>query len=173
MPAITPPQTTAPLRRRLFCMVYEAMLLFGIIFSADLLLLLLSHSLPALGSRLTQQIWLFLVVGAYFTYCWSRSGQTLAMQTWRIRVSDLGGGKLPLAKALVRYMLAWMWFLPALAIAYEFELHTWSMVAAIALGMLAWALTAYLDTDRQFLHDRLAKTRLNEVPGNSKADLNA
>ena len=31
---------------------------------------------------------------------------------------------------------------------------------AIVIGMVAWALTAFLDKDRQFLHDRLAGTRL-------------
>jgi len=30
--------------------------------------------------------------------------------------------------------------------------------------MVAWALTMYLGPDRQFLHDRLARTRLVRLP---------
>jgi uncharacterized RDD family membrane protein YckC len=32
------------------------------------------------------------------------------------------------------------------------------------VGVLAWGLTAFLDRDRQFLHDRLAGTRLVLLP---------
>ncbi|MEB0140044.1 MULTISPECIES: RDD family protein [unclassified Undibacterium] len=158
-----PSLTTPALRRRLLCMVYEAMLLFGIVFSVGFVFDVLSQSHNALALRHARQICLFVVIGAYFVFCWSRSGQTLAMQTWRIRVTDLDGSRLPLPKAVLRYLLAWLWFVPALALAYQFELQGWNMVIALALGMLAWAMTVRMSPDGQFLHDRLAKTRLTEV----------
>lgn len=158
------PVLTAPrLRRRLICMLYEAMLLFGIVFAADWALDVLTQSRHALALRHVRQLWLFLVIGAYFVFCWSRSGQTLAMQTWRIRVVDLDGGKVPLIKAVVRYCLAWMWFLPALGLVYQFGLKQWAMVLTVAAGVAGWGLTAWFDKDGQFLHDRLAKTRLMEI----------
>ncbi|MBI3285782.1 MAG: RDD family protein [Burkholderiales bacterium] len=144
-------------------MVYEAMLLFGIVFASDWIFDVLTQSRHALALRHARQFWLFLVIGMYFVFCWSRSGQTLAMQTWRIRVVDLDGGKLPLIKAIVRYCLAWMWFLPATALVYQLGLKQWQMVLAIVAGLIGWALTAHFDKNGQFLHDRLAKTRLIDV----------
>jgi uncharacterized RDD family membrane protein YckC len=41
----------------------------------------------------------------------------------------------------------------------------WVVLANIAL----WAATAWLDPNRQFLHDRLAGTRLIELPKPSRA----
>ncbi|MFZ6639737.1 RDD family protein [Undibacterium sp. TC4M20W] len=156
---------TAPaIRRRLICMVYEAMLLFGIVFVSGFIFDVITQSRHALTLRHTRQFWLFLVIGAYFVFCWSRSGQTLAMQTWRIKVVDLDGGKLPVVKAIVRYCLAWMWFLPAMALDHQLGLKEWQMAGVVIAGMLAWAYTARFDKQGQFLHDRLAKTRLIHIP---------
>ena len=153
-------------------MIYEGMLLFGIVFVSGWIFDVTTQSRHALTLRHARQFWLFFVVGAYFVFCWSRSGQTLAMQTWRIKVTDLDGGKLPVVKAIVRYCLAWMWFLPAAALVYQLGLKQWPMVIVIALGMLAWAMTSRLDKNGQFLHDRLAKTRLIHIPAeiDRKAD---
>ncbi|MFZ6774488.1 RDD family protein [Undibacterium sp. SXout7W] len=145
-------------------MVYEAMLLFGIVFVASFLFDVITQSKHALMLRHLRQFWLFLVVGCYFVFCWSRSGQTLAMQTWRIRVTDLDGGKLPVIKAIVRYCLSLMWFLPAMGIAYQLGLKEWPMMVTVAIGIAGWAMTARLDKNGQFLHDRLAKTRLVHIP---------
>ena len=41
-------------------------------------------------------------------FLWRRSGQTLAMQTWRTAGLDLDG-KNPIDSAVVRYCLAWLW----------------------------------------------------------------
>ena len=46
-----------------------------------------------------------------------------------------------------------------------FGLHARGEIAiALAVGIVLWALTALLDKDRQFLHDRLAGTRLVQLP---------
>jgi uncharacterized RDD family membrane protein YckC len=144
-------------------MVYEAMLLFAVAFVAGLIFDIWTQSRHALTLRHARELWLFLVMGAYFVFFWSRSGQTLAMKTWSIRVVDMNQAQLPVVKAIVRYCLAWMWFLPGLALAYQFDLKSWSSIVVVCLGMAAWALTAVFDKDKQFLHDRLAKTRLINV----------
>jgi uncharacterized RDD family membrane protein YckC len=143
-------------------MLYEGMLLFGLVFVTILVFNFLSKSRPVL------QVLLFLVIGFYFVYCWTRSGQTLAMKTWRIRVTDLDGQPLPRIKAIVRYVLSWMWFLPALALSYQFNLQKTEAIVAIFAGLAGWALTALLDPERQFMHDKLAKTRLTELPASTK-----
>lgn len=141
-------------------MVYEAMLVFGVVFIAGLLFDTLTQSRHALTLRHTRQFWLFIVLGAYFLYFWMRGGQTLAMKTWHIKLEAPGLASVPFAKAALRYLLAWMWFLPAMAFNFAFGLKGWEGVGAIATGICLWALTAILDKDGQFLHDRLAGTRL-------------
>ncbi len=160
------------IRRRLTSMIYEGLLLFGLAFAAGLLFDVLSNSKHALNLRHLRQAWIFLVFGTYFVYCWHRSGQTLAMKTWRIRVVNDDGRPLPLIKAIVRYFLAWLWVLPGMAVGYQLGLKEWAMLAPLSISMLAWAATAKFSPDGQFLHDILAKTRLIERPvTNSDKDL--
>lgn len=156
--------TTPSLKRRMASMMYESLLLFGVIFVADILLDVLTQSRHALKLRDLRQLWLFLVIGAYFTFFWCRSGQTLAMKTWRLRVVGADGLRLTLPRAMLRYVLAWLWFLPAMAIDHAFGLKGWPSMAVLAAGMLAWMWTARLDGEGRFLHDRLAGTRLIDAP---------
>lgn len=150
----------ALLKRRLACMLYESMLVFGVVFIAGLLLDTLTQSRHALTMRHTRQFWLFLVLGAYFLYFWMRGGQTLAMKTWHIKLEAPGTASVPFSNAALRYLLAWMWFLPAMALNFALGLKEWEGIGVIAAGMCLWALTAKLDKDGQFLHDKLAGTRL-------------
>lgn len=141
-------------------MAYEALLLFGIVFVAGWLFDTLTQSRHALMLRHARQFWLFVVLGVYFIFFWTHSGQTLAMKTWRIRLVAVEKMRVPLYRALIRYLLAWMWFLPAMAIDYAFGLKGWSSIGIIIIGMVTWAALSRTDKNGQFLHDRLAGTRL-------------
>jgi len=152
--------TTPNLQRRLLCMIYEGMLLFGVLFVTGLVFDISTQSRNASMYRHYREIVYFLTLGAYFVYFWTRSGQTLAMKTWHIKVVDLDNKRLPVVKACVRYVLSWLWFLPGIAIAYQFQLKNWNMVIPIAINVIAWALTSRLNPDGQFQHDVFAKTKL-------------
>jgi uncharacterized RDD family membrane protein YckC len=54
--------------------------------------------------------------------------------------------------------------LPALLVSLVFGLHQWQALGAVGAGIVLWALTAFLDKDRQFLHDKLTGTRLVQLP---------
>ena len=128
--------------RRLAGLCYEALLLSAVL----TVTLILPHVLlGAFGHRLATPpvLWahLFLVLLVYCVWFWSHGGQTLAMKTWRIRLLTPAGLPVRPAQALLRYLLCW----PSLALG--------------GVGSL-WAL---VDRDRQFLHDRLAGTRLVAV----------
>jgi uncharacterized RDD family membrane protein YckC len=144
-------------------MVYEAMLLFGVLFIAGWLFSTLLQQRHALYLRSALQEWLFFVLGAYFAWFWSHGGQTLAMKTWRIRVVQADGRPLSLWRAVFRYLLSWLWFFPGLIAAWLLGAHGWMLVLIPAANVLVWSLTIYLDPDRQLLHDRLAGTRLVTV----------
>jgi uncharacterized RDD family membrane protein YckC len=156
---------TPTVRRRLIAMVYEAFLVLAVnMFAVALFLILTGHRhAPVYQHGL--KFFLFLVTAAYFVHFWTDSGHTLAMKTWRIRLVMDGHQRIPFRVAALRYVLAWGWFLPALIVCSVFGLTSKVQVpVAIALGMLAWGLTAFLDKDRQFLHDKLAGTRLVSLP---------
>ena len=120
-------------------MVYESILLLGVLSVS----FMLPHLALGIGYGITLPGWIlwahvFIVLGVYFAWYWHHGGQTLAMQTWRIQLSTPGGAAPSLMQLTLRYLLAW----PSL----------------ICLGIgLFWAV---FDRDRQFLHDRLAGTRL-------------
>ena len=137
MAAQTQP-VAAGIVRRLIAMLYEAFLLFAVMFFAGLAFR--GAASAALSGQTLHlfQLYLFLAVGLYFMWCWLRGGQTLAMKAWKLRLESAAGGPMTAAQALARYLLAWI------------------SLAAAGTGFL-WAL---FDRDRQFLHDRIAGTRI-------------
>jgi uncharacterized RDD family membrane protein YckC len=116
-------------------MLYEALLAFAVAFFAAWLFFFASGGRDATRGWLRAELQLFILVvlAAYFLWCWLRGGQTLAMRAWRIRLVDVTPGR-----AVLRFLLA---------------------LVLLPLSIL-WAL---VDRERQFLHDRLAHTRLIDV----------
>ncbi len=163
-PTHAPSLPTPTIKRRVTVMVYEFFLLFAVEMLAVLVYLLLTGNRQEPLFQHGLKLWLFVVTGLYFTWCWRDSGHTLAMKTWRIKVVQAGHARLPWRTAIVRYLLAWCWFAPALIVCAAAGLHAKGEIAiALAVGIFLWALTAFLDKDRQFAHDRLAGTRLVQL----------
>jgi len=141
------------------CWLYEGMLLFGVVFITGYLFSTLSQTRNALDNRHGQQAFLFLVLGIYFTWFWSK-GQTLAMKTWNIRVVDAQGHSLTQARALARYVLSWLWFLPPLLLTGVLGISGLEAVVIVLGWVLVWALLSRFHKLGQFVHDALAGTRL-------------
>lgn len=156
-------------RRRLYSMAYEAMLLFGVLFAAGLLFSTLLEQRHAMHLRATLQDWLFFVLGTYFVWFWVHGGQTLAMKTWQIRLVNADGTPIKPLRAVARYLFAWGWVLPGLALAWAMGARQWMLLLIPMANVLAWALTACLDPTRQFLHDRLVGTKLVDMKTASQA----
>ncbi len=154
------PGLTAPsLRRRMACWLYEGMLMFGVVFIAGYLFSTLTQTRHALDNRHLQQGFLFVVFGIYFTWFWAK-GQTLAMKTWHIRVVDRQGHALSQPRALLRYLLSWLWLLPPLAVSGLVGLPGGELTVLLFGWIAIWALLSRFHPERQFLHDALAGTRL-------------
>jgi len=127
---------------RLLSLAYESVLLFGILFVASYLFLAIARDAQSGLPRLLFQVYVLAVCGAYFVFCWASSGQTLPMKTWRIRLVTEQGKPLAVGRAFQRYLVA---------------------VPGVLSGIgVLWAL---VDRDRQFLHDRLAGTRIIKDEG--------
>jgi uncharacterized RDD family membrane protein YckC len=141
------------------CWLYEGMLMFGVVFIAGYLFSTLSQTRNAMDNRHPLQAFLFVIFGIYFVWFWSK-GQTLAMKTWNIRVSDVQGASISQLRALLRYALSWLWFLPPLVAAAVFQISGAESIV-ITLGWIAvWALLSRFAPDGQFWHDIWAGTRL-------------
>lgn len=149
------------LLRRMAAFVYEGVLLFGVTMGVALVYGIVTDQRHALQGATGLQIALFATLGAYFVYFWSRQGQTLAMRTWRLRLETVAGHRPSAARAAARYLLAWLWFLPALAALRLAGLHGAGVATVMLLaGVAAYAGLARLRKDRQFFHDVVCGTRL-------------
>ena len=148
------------IRRRLASLVYEALLLFGSVFFAGYLFGTLTQQRSGLTHRHLLIVWLALVLGIYFVWCWTHGGQTLPMKTWRLRLVGPRGEPVSPARAMARYGLGWLWFLPPLALHPVFALPLPVTLGATAAWFVLWAAAARLDPGRQFPHDRMAGTRI-------------
>jgi uncharacterized RDD family membrane protein YckC len=49
-----------------------------------------------------------------------------------------------------------------------FDLQHWTALGAIGVGILAWSSTALFTGNGQFLHDKLAGTRIVQLPAPEK-----
>jgi uncharacterized RDD family membrane protein YckC len=157
----------ASLGRRLGALIYEALLLAALVLIAGFLLApLVSPTapgerqlhVPGLAGRAFEFCALVAVGGAYCVWSWSGGRRTLAMKTWRVRLVRADGTPPDARIALVRYAAAWLG--PALALGAYVALRP-AGLGAHALWLVAFGfLWAFVDPGRQFLHDRIAGTRL-------------
>lgn len=143
------------------CFIYEGVLLFGVLMIAALLYGLVTQQRHALVGSTGLRVFLFFVLGLYFVYFWTRSGQTLAMLTWHLRLVTHDLRPVSVPRAVCRYLLCWLWFLPALATVHGMGLKGgWPVASALITGVLAYAALTRLHPERQFWHDTVCRTRL-------------
>jgi len=149
------------LLRRMAAFMYEGVVLFGVVFVAGYFFSAMTQQRHALQGQHALQAFLFAVLGIYFAWFWSRGGQTVAMKAWHIRVLDLQGRPLTQARALARYVLSWLWFLPALLSAWLLGVHsTAAIFGCLIAGVVAYALLSRIQPQQQFLHDVICGTQL-------------
>lgn len=153
----------ASLPRRLGAALYESLELAAIVLLGGALSLPFGSSEQPLGvpSPIVRTSTGVLVLGLVTFYCaslWSGGRRTLAMRTWRMHLVGLSGDALSWSRALVRLAAASLGTFAALLAYVPLHHQGWGAQAAWCLGVnFAWAL---VDRDRQFLHDRLAGTRM-------------
>lgn len=161
--------STPGLLRRLAAIVYDSLLVFSLMFAATGIYQLFAHwltdPLPAsappgatvtTGDVITQlepiasgswyTLYLLLVMYGFFAWFWRRSGQTLGMQAWRLRVDDIEGGRISYRQTVIRFAGAW--------------------VSALSFGLgYLWVL---FDRDKCSWHDRLSHSRVVQLPKRKK-----
>ena len=161
--------STPGLLRRLAAIGYDSLLVFSLMFAATGIYQLFAHwltdPLPAsaqpgttvtTGDVITQlepiasgswyTLYLLLVMYGFFAWFWHRSGQTLGMQAWRLRVDDIEGGRISYRQTVIRFAGAW--------------------VSALGFGLgYLWVL---FDHDKCSWHDRMSHSRVVQLPKRKK-----
>ena len=156
--------------RRLAASLYESLLLAALALLVGFALVPVLSGAPALPADegalplltpAAQAIsfgCLFAFLGAYCVWGWSGGRRTLPMKAWRLAMESTERAPVSLYRSALRYA-AW-WIGPAFAIGAYVGLRPlghgrWAL-ALLALNY-AWVL---VNADRQFLHDRIAGTRM-------------
>lgn len=124
------------------CFIYDALAVVALCFVSALVVIILIGDASYGLKRYLLQVVLWLAIGIYFVWCWKKTGQTLAMKTWQLKLVNKDGKLLPLNLAMARYVLS-----------------TLSLML-FGLGFL-WAM---VDPDHLYLHDRLLNTHIIFVP---------
>lgn len=166
---VAPALNTASLWRRFGAFVHELLFLVAYLFIVGLIFASLSGESMSVGRpqvltgpiAIFQQTYLFLSVGAYFIYFWINGRRTLAFKTWQLQLASVEGGPVVLKQAVIRYLATWIG--PALGLGM-FMLIGARGSAWWILGVFANFLWAFADPARQFLHDRIAGTRVMRAP---------
>ncbi len=145
--------SAASVWRRIMCIAYEGVILFGVTFFFAYGFSALTQFKAAPGPlRDIFQLFMVLVYAAYFGYFWSNGRRSLPMKTLQIRLTRQDGGALGPGRALWRYFLA--------GTMYALCFAGMKLAAIALLGLLVPVAYAFFNKDRSALYDLLAGTKL-------------
>ena len=164
--------TPAGLARRLVALLYDALLVVALAFVVTFAMLPLTHGEAILTSSQgaiggAYRALLCAVAFGYFGWCWTRTGQTLGLKAWRMRLETDIGGRLDWTGAAARFLLgAGLGVLAGIGLWYlrtpGSSLHR-AGAALLAAPLVANFLWMYVDPARRSLLDVAGKTRVVRV----------
>lgn len=134
--------------KRILIIVYESFLLFAVYVLTGLPItfafkIIWDPTIPTLQqpTYVLYLLYVLVVFFLYFGYCWTRTGQTLAMKAWRCKVSNPDGSKISWSQAFKRYVVA---------------IVSWGI---FGLGFLL----SLIRKDRSTLHDLISNSYLYKI----------
>lgn len=128
--------------RRLMAMIYDGLLVIAICLGVAIVATAINRGgvMSPLGRALEQSA-MFCANYLFFAYFWTKIGQTLGMQAWRLRVQTFDGQRLNWTQSLIRFLGAIISWAP-LGLGYLWILFTderlawhdrWSQSSVVAL----------------------------------------
>jgi uncharacterized RDD family membrane protein YckC len=161
------------IKRRIALNLYEMLVLFGVLaftFLVPHLIIGVLFEVTAPSAILMAHM--YLVLAFYFMWYWTKTGQTLAMQTWRIQLINEDGAIMKRSQALMRFAIGSLWLIPAALLLFiNIRMNpTASMGGSVSIiffsiTLFLWPLSAVLDRkNRQSIPDRWSGTRLVQLP---------
>jgi uncharacterized RDD family membrane protein YckC len=130
---------SATLVRRLLSMLYDGLLIIAHWMVLGCIGVAINHG-QAVEGPLFKSV-LFIASYLFFAYFWTRSGQTLGMIAWNLRVETVAGGRISWMQALIRFMVA--------------------IPSALLLGAGYWWML--LSDERLSWNDRISDTRVVQL----------
>ncbi len=136
----------AGLFRRLAGILYDLLLLAGVLFVATALVLPFTGGEAVRPHQWLYTVYLLAVTFLFFGWSWTHGGQTLGMKAWQLKVRTAEGGTVDWRRATLRMLAACL---------------SWGL---LGLGYI-WIL---VDREHLAWHDRLSATRVvRERPSGS------
>lgn len=161
---------SAPLR--LLGVLYDGMLVLALLFLVSMVLIMIgtsffgqvgvnasdSQTLPLWYKNFVQRPFFVLTLVGFYGVFWRKSGQTLGMQTWRLKTLSLDGRLLTWRQCFLRVICACI--LPFVCAQISFWLHKSQMAVSFSLtaGFLLNYLFCYVHKNGLALHDVLSRT---------------
>lgn len=130
------------LLHRCGAMFYDFLLVFGVLFFFSTIAVFINKGQTIEAGNIGFTVYLITIAFLFFGFFWTRSGQTLGLRTWRLRVQQIDGSNITWTQALARFCGAILSF------------------SAFGLGYL-WIL---FNRKRLAWHDMLSSTRVVIVP---------
>jgi uncharacterized RDD family membrane protein YckC len=130
--------------RRIAALVYDLMIVIAVMFAVLAVGVALNDGEPVSGP--IYQSALLVSVFVFNAYAWTKSGQTIGMMAWRLRVQTLEGYSLSWTQSLVRFFAAGL------------------SIACLGLGYF-WIL---FSDQRLSWHDQISQTRVVQLPPKKK-----
>jgi uncharacterized RDD family membrane protein YckC len=161
------------IKRRIALNLYEMLVLFGVLAFAFLVPHLTIGVLFEVTAPPTiLMAHLYLVLAFYFMWYWTKTGQTLAMQTWRIQLVSEDGSIMKRSQALMRFAIGSLWLIPAALLLFiiikmnpSISMGGSVSIIFFSITLFLWPLSAVLDRkNRQSIPDRWSRTRLVQLP---------
>jgi uncharacterized RDD family membrane protein YckC len=161
------------IKRRIALNLYEMLVLFGVLAFAFLVPHLTIGVLFEVTAPSTiLMAHLYLVLAFYFMWYWTKTGQTLAMQTWRIQLVSEDGSIMKRSQALMRFAIGSLWLIPAAVLLFitikmnpSASMGGSVSIIFFSITLFLWPLSAILDRkNRQSIPDRWCRTRLVQLP---------
>ena len=155
-PGTEQPSPSAGVIRRIAAMLYDTMLMFGVLFSATLIPSLVLtqdavkavkneevvHELHPLMTGLPFQLYLLTLWVIFFCWFWHKNGQTLGMQAWRLKIEDINGSNISILQCLMRLLGA--------------------SISVLCLGAGYWWI--WIDKEGRSWHDHWSASRVSLIP---------
>lgn len=164
---------------RLMALIYDSLLLIALIAVINVIVIAIftpsaaatENSATLLSPEIRQGLMFplsLLAVFGFYGYCWTRSGQTLGMQTWRLEVRDLSGQRLTWMRSLQRFLAACALPLFCALVSWVLNAHNAkAMSLSLFIGFITnyvWALLPLSVGAGRSIHDQLSQTAVLRVP---------
>ena len=128
---------SASLLKQLVAMLYDSLLIIALLFIATAILLPLNKG-EAIGGPV-YTLYLLSVIFIFYSWFWNKSGQTLGMKVWKIRIINDDG------------------FNPSWAVCFLRLMGALVSISCLGIGYFWRLFTPYT------WHDRLSQTRIVDV----------